>query len=75
MRAHSNAFRPSSIVRASSHKRLNISETERAIGLKLSSNGVLLINIAIAIFAKNPIRRVFPGLVTIWFLSFTAAYQ
>ena len=54
----------SSIVCTSSHKRLNISETERAIGLKLSSNGVLLINIAIAIFPKNPIRRVYPDVVT-----------
>ena len=32
---------------------------------KVSSSGVLLKNIAITIFAKNPIRRVFPHLVTI----------
>ena len=33
---------------------------------KVSSNGVLLINIAIAIFANNPIQRIFPDLVTFW---------
>ena len=54
----------SSIVRVSSHKRLHISEMERAIDLKVSSNVVLLTYIAIAIFVKNLIRRVFPDSVT-----------
>ena len=46
----------SSRVHASSHKRLHISEMEHAIGIVL--------NTAIAIFAKNPMQRVFPNLVT-----------
>ena len=57
MRVRSNAFGrnfSSSIVRAMVYKGRCILETELVIGLKFGASVVLLIYIAIVIFAKNP---------------------